>query len=603
MKNKMQKSIEKIITIFLSIFIVTGLFLNYKLRDNVVINEEEKIFTDKEREYFSSVFEVPDRNSENVKNEYLKNLEEIKAKEDYDNKEEDIAKIYYYLGFNAYVDKDYEQTTKYLEYSMDKFEDIPNYFYKLNGNNILMNIAYMNGNYVEGINRANKIYEILQTPNIKGMSEQGQKGIKTNVLNGLIHISAKLGMTEMAKTYYDELVEITKENEMFEDNIAIYAKFAYNYTIGNYEEAKKYALKYIEYTKKIEPEDEEAINSSYTYLLDVAIELEDFKLAKEAFEKVLTTSVAKENMLIKGILEKLKGVAYEKLNKYDESFESYKNAIKCFEEIEDYENLTLVNDKIISLADNIKIDVEPYIQKLEEYKLSYNKDVIIGELADSLTKTAYKKNEEENVRTNEELERNSRLTSISKQINLVYLSIIILLAFMAKKLKSEITTRKSKEKELEKMVRTDYLTKAYSKQFIFDKTKEYILGKKNFTFIIFDLDNFKRVNDNYGHTFGDEILIEMIRTIKNTLGNNGYVGRFGGEEFVIVLKDGVDPNKFIESMRFDIANIEYSIKDFKATISGGAIRWNEQECDQLVYDADVLLYKAKAEGKDRILLR
>lgn len=603
MKDIMKKNTEKIIIIFLSIFIMTGIFLNYKLRNNVVANEKEKIFTEKEKEYFSSVFEAQDRNSEVVKNRYLKNLEEIKAKEEYENKNEDIAKIYYFLGFNAYIDKNYDEAIKYLECSMDKFRDIPNYFYRLNGNNILMNLAYVKNNYVEGINRANEIYEILQTPNIQGVSEQGQKGIKTNVLNGLINISAKLGMTEMSKTYYDELVEITKENEMFEDNIAIYAKFAYNYTIGNYEEAKKYALKYIEYTKEIEPENEEAINSSYTYLLDVAIELEDFKLAKEAFEKVLATSVAKENMLIKGTLEKLKGVAYERVDKYDESFESYKNALKCFEEIKDYENLTLINDKIISLADNIKIDVEPYIQNLEEYKLSYNKDVIIGELADSLTKTAYKKNEEENLRINNELARNSRLTNISKQINLVYLSIIVLLAFMAKKLKSEISTRKSKEKELEKMVRTDYLTKAYSKQFIFDKTKEYIFGKKNFTFIIFDLDNFKRVNDNYGHTFGDEILVEMIRTIKNTLGNNGYVGRFGGEEFVIVLKDGVDPNKFIESMRFDIANIEYSIKDFKATISGGALRWNGQECDELVYDADVLLYKAKAEGKDRILLR
>ncbi|MGL4452646.1 MAG: tetratricopeptide repeat-containing diguanylate cyclase [Sarcina sp.] len=603
MQEKMKKHIEKSVILILVTFIIIGLFLNHKLKDNFKTNTEvEKLLTEEEREYFSSEFEVENRDSDEFSKKYLKILEEIKLKDEYLGKEEDIAKLYYVLGFNAYLNKDIDHAVKYLGLSMDKFENIPNYFYKLNGNNILMNIAYRKNDYVEGINRANKIYEILQTPNIKGISKQGQNGIKTNTLNGLVNISSKLGMTNMAKTYYDELVEITELDKNLESNISIYAKYIYNFMIKDYTKAKKYAQEYINYHIELDPKNIEKINESYIYLLEILIELKDFEGSKLVFDKVASTKAAQEG-LIKAILLKFKGTIYEKNEMYEESFFSYKESLNLFEELEDYENSTYINNKIIELADDMKLDIEPYIENLEKYKKIYDKDSIMGEIVDSLTKTTHQKNAEEKAEINEKLERNSKLTNMSKQINFIYLAIIILLIFMAKKLKGEVLIRKSKEQELEKMVRTDYLTKAYSKQFIFDKTKLYITEQKKFTFIIFDLDNFKKINDNFGHAFGDYVLVEIIKTVKQTLGNNGYVGRFGGEEFVIILKENMEASKFIENMRCDIANIKYNKENFVVTVSGGAIRWNGQKCDEIVYDADVLLYKAKTGGKDRILLR
>ncbi|MGL4655441.1 MAG: tetratricopeptide repeat-containing diguanylate cyclase [Sarcina sp.] len=607
MRNRLNKDINRIIIIFLSVFIIAGLVLNYKLKNNVDINQEERILLDEEKEYIMNVLDDEKKDAKEFEKKYLKILDEIKAKEAYYNKDEDIAKIYYFLGVNAYLDNDYIKTVNYLEYSMDVFENIPNYFYRLNGNNILMNLAYVRNDYVEGINRANEIYEILETPNIKGMSENGQLGIKTSVLNGLINISAKLGMMDMAKTYYEELVEITEVNKKFEDNIAIYVKYVYNYVTKNYEEAKKYAKKYIDYQIEKMPEDKETANNSYFYLAEVLIELNDFAEAEKALEKVESTEKITKDLAFKASVIKVKGILSEKMGEYEDAFRYYNEALKLLEEEDlrekDYESLIFVNEKIILLADDIKINIESYIKNLESYKAVYDKDSIVGALADSLTKTAYKKNAEESARVQEELARNTELTNISKKLNFIYLGIIILLIIMSKKLKNEILTRKSKEVELEKMVRTDYLTKAYSKQFIFEKTKKLIVNEEQFTFIIFDLDNFKKINDNYGHTFGDEVLVKIVQKIKEKLNDKGCIGRFGGEEFVIILNEEIQPSKFIEELRSEIAQIEYSIEDVKATISGGAIRYKGQECDELVYDADVLLYKAKTEGKDRILLR
>ncbi|WP_297517775.1 GGDEF domain-containing protein [uncultured Clostridium sp.] len=600
MKDSLMKNLEKIIVGIISIFIVVGLFLNYQLRTSVGRNNEEMLYTDAEKEHFSNIFNNENRNGKVIHEEYLTYLEQVRSK--YDSKEIDIAIIYYYLGFNAYLDNNYEDARKYIGSSMDIFEKTTNYFYILNGNNILMNLAYRQNDEVEGVNRANKIYEILQISNIEGMSEKGQTGIKVNVLNGLVNISSKLGMTDMAKTYYDELIEITKD-KTFEDNIAIYAKYIYNFSIENYREAKKFAQEYVKYHEVVVPDDEDMIKNSHIYLLEVLMETRDFDGVREVFEKLSTSETFDENIKMQAMIAKLSGMANAKEGLYDEAFEYYKFALSKFEEVKDYENFIFVNDNIIKLAAELNTEVEPYIKNIEKYSETYDKDAMMGELADSLTQTAYQKNTEESAKIEEELKANEKITGISKKINIIYLVIIGLLVFMSKKLKNEILSRKSKEKELEKMVRTDYLTKAYSKQFIFDKTNEYVTHKKKFTFVLFDLDNFKKINDNYGHTFGDEVLVKMVRSIKEIIGKDGYIGRFGGEEFVILLKEGVDPSKLISDIRESIAGIEYSLAEVRPTVSGGAIRWDGHDADKIVYDADVLLYKAKAEGKDKILLR
>ena len=65
-----------------------------------------------------------------------------------------------------------------------------------------------------------------------------------------------------------------------------------------------------------------------------------------------------------------------------------------------------------------------------------------------------------------------------------------------------------------------------------------------------DLDSFKEVNDTYGHMFGDEVILNVARIVKDAVGKNGYVGRVGGDEFFVVLLDmGTELNELRPIMR------------------------------------------------------
>ena len=89
----------------------------------------------------------------------------------------------------------------------------------------------------------------------------------------------------------------------------------------------------------------------------------------------------------------------------------------------------------------------------------------------------------------------------------------------------------------------DYLTQVYERLTIENYIKELIAQDIPFSFALIDIDNFKNVNDGYGHNTGDEIIKTMAQAIKNALKDTGIVGRFGGDEFMIVLKIKLNTTK------------------------------------------------------------
>ena len=596
MKKYLIENLKKISWGVIAIFIIGGLFLNFQLTLNVRYGENEILIPIEEKEYIESIFIKEDRNIDFLEKQYLAEIKKIESSGSYN--EEYIGKLYYFLGYNSYLDNDYKKTVKYLEEAKNIFMDRKNYFYLLNLNNILMNIAYFNNEQIKGVEIANEIYGILEKENIEGISKNGQKGIKANVLTGLIDVSSEVKMEKMAEIYYLELIEITKDKR-FENNMTIYAKYIYNLRIENYSKAKEYAKEYIEDSKKYL--DESEVAKSHIYLLEALIYNNEFDEATKVF-KIIEEDNENEN--IKGIILKLKGVFYEKQKDYENSKKNYDEALDIFEINKNYESMQFVLKNIVKLNMYIDIDIKFYVNKLDDINKIYDEKEFTGDIADKLNEISYKRINEEKERIEDVFTRKQKLTKISKRINIIYLGIIVILIWIAKKLKNEIKSRKGKELELEKMIRTDYLTKAYSKQFIFDKTKEYILNKKEFSMIIFDLDNFKRINDSYGHNFGDEVLVSVTREIKELVGENGYIGRFGGEEFIIILNGDVNINEFGERLIDKVRNSRFSIDDVSVTISGGGIIYdNQKNVESLIYDADILLYKAKAEGKDKILIR
>lgn len=138
----------------------------------------------------------------------------------------------------------------------------------------------------------------------------------------------------------------------------------------------------------------------------------------------------------------------------------------------------------------------------------------------------------------------------------------------------------------------------------------YRLSHPEFTtyLVVLDLDNFKMVNDTYGHMFGDTVLMTFAEIVKRAMGNHGLVGRLGGDEFLVVTK-GI-PNKaalrpFLREIRISV-ELAYkgTMNDILLTCSMGAASYPEQAAsyEDALALADKMLYLAKEKGRNRYLI-
>ena len=190
--------------------------------------------------------------------------------------------------------------------------------------------------------------------------------------------------------------------------------------------------------------------------------------------------------------------------------------------------------------------------------------------------------------------------------------VILILVFVAILLVISIINaanfRKS-NRELKEQAETDLLTDLYNKVATETKIKEYLAGegknKKAIMFVL-DIDNFKKINDTMGHAFGDEVLSTLGRQLKSEFRVNDIIGRTGGDEFIILLKDLKDD----AALKREASRVETFFKNFKvgeytkysATASIGAVLIPDDgsEFETLYKHADKALYLAKKRGKNQM---
>lgn len=124
--------------------------------------------------------------------------------------------------------------------------------------------------------------------------------------------------------------------------------------------------------------------------------------------------------------------------------------------------------------------------------------------------------------------------------------------------------------------------------------------------VVLDLDDFKRINDTYGHTAGDKTLQVIANTLKKHVGDAGFIARYGGEEFVLVMPNA-DKKKVIQTLelvRKQVARLPFKFKNDKVTItmSIGASHIKPDDNIHTAFErADEALYKAKAQGKNQVI--
>jgi len=159
----------------------------------------------------------------------------------------------------------------------------------------------------------------------------------------------------------------------------------------------------------------------------------------------------------------------------------------------------------------------------------------------------------------------------------------------------------------------DPLTGAYNRRYLYEVGQKEIekiqrYGRK-FSLVFMDIDDFKAINDQYGHLSGDTVLKTLAQKLQVFIRKSDYVFRFGGEEFLIILHraDSKKALKIAERIRQEVAKEPIKTYDGKTifiTLSIGIATVNEtiKDIHELINKADLAMYKAKQSGKNKVCL-
>lgn len=179
-----------------------------------------------------------------------------------------------------------------------------------------------------------------------------------------------------------------------------------------------------------------------------------------------------------------------------------------------------------------------------------------------------------------------------------------------KHLVSSVVSRIKRSKLLRSFMVRDSLTGLLNHTSIKDQLDHEVIRAKRqgtaLSFAMIDIDNFKQVNDSYGHPVGDRVIKSLSRMLKQRLRENDMVGRYGGEEFAIILIDTDERAavKVMDTIREDFSKLRHTTDDseFHVTFSCGIsdiARYNDP--NKMCEAADRLLYKAKQSGRNQVL--
>ncbi|REB08698.1 GGDEF domain-containing protein [Sporosarcina sp. BI001-red] len=172
---------------------------------------------------------------------------------------------------------------------------------------------------------------------------------------------------------------------------------------------------------------------------------------------------------------------------------------------------------------------------------------------------------------------------------------------------------KVKLQDLERQANTDFLTGVSSRRALEETANEWLaqapLFEENIVCITFDIDNLKKLNDTFGHLFGDQVIRRVAQECSNLLRRSDKTGRVGGDEFVSILK-GIsieDGMKKAQQMLDAVTqlSVEHNGKNIPLTLSIGVAEnyhGSIKEYNKLYHKADIALYRAKNNGKNRVCI-
>jgi diguanylate cyclase (GGDEF)-like protein len=163
-----------------------------------------------------------------------------------------------------------------------------------------------------------------------------------------------------------------------------------------------------------------------------------------------------------------------------------------------------------------------------------------------------------------------------------------------------------KSLRLKQLSEHDYLTGLFNRRY-FNQIISELNSTVDISIALIDLDHFKKVNDTYGHSIGDEVLIQVANTMKTVFSENVTIARYGGEEFVVLFDNVVFSrvNNLCELFRASVQSYNWNsiVPNLKLTVSLGVeSSTTKQDIKSIIDQADQNLYKAKELGRNQIVI-
>lgn len=203
------------------------------------------------------------------------------------------------------------------------------------------------------------------------------------------------------------------------------------------------------------------------------------------------------------------------------------------------------------------------------------------------------------------IEINTNLIAILVTYFIAVISIVTMSVILMKHYHIQQNKLSELANELQEMAHLDPLTRIYNRRYLVEYLNQKMKDENNeFAIVLLDIDDFKMINDQYGHIYGDQTLQALADAMKINMKDKGIVTRFGGEEFMLVF-DNINHDiieNTLDKIAVDFMKYGKETKGIELSFSGGVeVFYNEDEIVKIFNEADHKLYHAKHTGKKKII--
>lgn len=563
-----------------------------------VITNKEKKYVDKEQ-LKSTIQEI-----NNMCNSVYSNVEEseIKYLELFENEDDPLRKgMYASTLLQVYsIKADYDNVVKYGEEAVENYMEIEGgVYYAISETKYLLWTMFGLGRYSDSFTKAHELMDLIKLYSGEYLDENEITDAESLVYSILLMIYSEFNLTDNAKIYYEKLceIEITPELELARGEKIAFSKMIYAEKNNNYELMKYYAEDI--YRISLKNDEVKNVETAEATLMDIGhanIKLGNLNIGLEQIQRAEKLIVKMNSQSSLAEIYSIYGEYYDKIGDFNNSEKYYIKSLDLQENIGNMRKLFDVLSKLTNLREKYGFSSELADYYSSLYKL-YKYSGIDRELGQIFIEAI-----EVNDKLSEQKYQYLKMKSEdARKKNLIITATMVILFISIIKMKKIIDIKREDEIILEKIINRDYLTQVNTRAYGYKQIEKLIEKNEKFTIAIIDIDNFKSINDVYGHLFGDEVLKAVAKVLVENIEDEDFVIRFGGEEFIIVFESKTKSECVdkLEKLKAKVNKIELE-KDLIISFSAGTKDWDNTSLNSVIKEADELLYEAKNKGKNRI---